>query len=160
MTTETKQLHMEVGGTVRLNGVDGETLSRLVTAARARARELEERGTLAVNEGSEGEVRVAGSVLVALRVLEASVEGERLFPERASSSLIVRAVPVPQTRVVAIGDHLMGASENHPRDDAPLHFRTEYDEADERLEVRLDGSLFATNYLMFLVYMQLTQGRA
>lgn len=160
MTTETMQTHMEVSGTVRLDGASGASAEEVVVAARARAKELEERGALAVEAHGHLAVTVAGSVPVALRVLEASVESGRLFPERAPSSLTVTAAPVRPVRVVAITDHLMGASENHPRDDAPLDFRTEYDESEARLTVRLHGSLFATTYLMFLVYIQLTQGRA
>jgi hypothetical protein len=164
MTTETTQIQMEVGGTVRLEGAGGERAARVLAQARALARELEQRGALAVGVGPEADgyvpVTVAGSVPVALRVLEGSADGVRIFPERAPSSLVVTAAPVRPFRVVAITDHLVGASENHPHDHGPLDFRTEYDEAGARLTVRLTGTLFATSYLMFLVYIQLTQGRS
>jgi hypothetical protein len=159
-----ESLKAEMRGSVRLEGMNQAGSDHLVGLARARARELEEQGPLNV-AGDAGEtgsfvIGFDGAIPCALRVLESRTpDGERFFPERASSSLVVRATPVSQTNVIAITDHLMGASENHPEDDAPLEFRTEYDEAGRELTVSLSGSVFATNYLMLLVWLHLTQSR-
>lgn len=165
MTTEFTRVQGEMSGTVVMSGMDRATVEHVVGEARERARQLTGKGPLQVEGDLDDEgrltVTLTGAVASALRVLEAcSTNGDRLFPERAQSSLLVRGEPVSPQRVVAITDHLMGASENHPRDGAPLDFRTEYDECHKRLAVQIKGSLFSTNYLMFLVHLQLTQGRS
>ena len=165
MTTEAKQVQSRVSGTVRLEGAQAAARQRVLEEARARAAALTERGPLEVTADVDadgtGVLTLHGAVATALRALEARTEGdERLLPEGAPSVLVVRAEPVSPGRVIAITDHLTGASDNHPRDDAPLDYRIDYEEAEARLTVRLMGSLFSTSYLMFLVHMQLTQGRS
>lgn len=165
MTTEARPVQGRVSGTVRLEGLDEDAASRLVESANGRASELTDNGRLDVEAALDADgrawVELEGAVVTALRVLETRNEGgDRLFPEQAHSTFVVHAQPVSPGRVVAINDHLMGASENHPRDDTPLDFRAEYDESEARLALRLSGSLFATSYLMFLIHMQLTQGRS
>jgi hypothetical protein len=165
MTTEAKQIQGRVSGTVRLTDADAAATPRVLEQARARAAALVEKGPLEVSADVEADgtsvLMLRGAVATALRVLEARTEGDaRLFPEAAPSALVVQAEPVSPGRVIAITDHLNGASDNHPRDDAPLGYRIEYAEPEARLTVTLTGSLFSTSYLMFLVHIQLTQGRS
>ena len=79
--------------------------------------------------------------------------------DRADTSFVASVDGVGVEKAVAIGDHLLNAAKNHPPGDSPLDIRTEHDERERRLRVRLNGSLSATSYLLFLVNLHLTQSR-
>ncbi|MGE0161248.1 MAG: hypothetical protein AB7T31_17770 [Gemmatimonadales bacterium] len=103
---------------------------------------------------------ITGEAAAVLRTLEAkSTDGSRVYPEHATASLVVTAEPVGKEKAIGITDHLLGASENHPRDGLPLEFRTDHDEQAERLTVSLQGSVSAVSYLLFLVHLHMTQSR-
>ncbi len=53
----------------------------------------------------------------------------------------------------------MQTQTHHPPGDPPLDVRTEHDERERRLRVKVSGTLFATSYLLFLVNLHLTQSR-
>jgi hypothetical protein len=86
-------------------------------------------------------------------------DGERLFPEGAATALAAVASPATRATAVAVNDHLIAAADNHPREDAPLDFSTEYAEAQRLVTLRVQGSVLAAGYLLFLFYLQMTQSR-
>jgi hypothetical protein len=103
---------------------------------------------------------VTGSLPGVLRLLNGKApSGERLIEEQVGSSFVADVDNVGSEKAVAINDHLLNAAKNHPPGDPPLEVRTEYDAPRARLRVRVDGSLFATSYLLFLVNLHLTQSR-
>jgi hypothetical protein len=103
---------------------------------------------------------VSGSLPGVLRLLNAKTQGgERLIEEGAGTSLVADVDNVGSEKAVVINDHLLNAAKNHPPSDQPLDVRTEHDALHARLTVRVDGSQFATSYLLFLVNLHLTQSR-
>ena len=95
-----------------------------------------------------------------LRLLNGkSPGGERLVDDRADTSLVASVAGVGAQKAVAINDHLLNAAKNHPPGDPPLDVRTEHDEREKCMCVKLNGRLFATSYLLFLVNLHLTQSR-
>ena len=124
-----------VGEPLRVEGTYDDTDSRLVLNVRGDARTV-----LALVDGRY-------------------TQGERLIDERATTSVTVQMTNVSSAKAATISVHLLNASQNHPRDDAPLDIRTEHDEPNAHLTVRLSGSSFATTYLLFLIHLQMTQSR-
>jgi len=105
-------------------------------------------------------LKVTGNLSAVLRVLNGkSPSAERLVEDRAHTSFVASVYDVGAEKAVAISDHLLNAAKNHPPGGSPLEVRTEHDEHERRLRVKLDGSLFATSYLLFLVNLHLTQSR-
>jgi hypothetical protein len=103
---------------------------------------------------------VTGSLPAVLRLLNGKSPGaERLVEDHADTSFIATVSGVGAEKAVAINDHLLNAAKNHPPGDPPLDVRTEHDERESRLRVKVSGSLFATSYLLFLVNLHLTQSR-
>jgi hypothetical protein len=95
-----------------------------------------------------------------LRLLNGkSPSGERLIDERADTSFVASVDNVGAEKAIAINDHLLNAANNHPPGDPPLAVRTEHDEREKRLRVKVGGTLFETSYLLFLVNLHLTQSR-
>ena len=151
----------DVNGIVRVDGIDraaADQLSTMITGASARgpveiAASYDERAARLT-------LTVTGSLPAVLRLLNGkSTTGERLVDDRAETSLVASIDNVGAEKAVAINDHLLNAAKNHPPGDPPLDVRTENDERERRLLVRLNGSLFATSYLLFLVNLHLTQSR-
>jgi len=85
--------------------------------------------------------------------------GERLIGDDASTSVTAEVTGVTSVKAATISNHMQNAAQNKPPEDAALDIRTEHDEAHGHLTVRLSGSLHATTYLLFLVYLQMTQSR-
>jgi hypothetical protein len=66
---------------------------------------------------------------------------------------------VSSEKAATVSNHLLNAARNKPEESGTLDLRTEHDEERRHLTVRLTGSSFATSYLLFLVYLQMTQSR-
>jgi hypothetical protein len=105
-------------------------------------------------------VTVTGGLSSVLRLLNGKSEnGARLVEDGAGTSFVASIYSVSSEKAVAINDHLLNAAKNHPDGDPPLDVRTEHDDHEKVLHVKLNGSLFATSYLLFLVNLHLTQSR-
>jgi hypothetical protein len=101
-----------------------------------------------------------GRLPAVLRLLNGkSASGARLVEDRVGTSLAASVDGVDTAKAIAIGDHLLNAAKNHPPGDPRLEVRTAHDERRAKLQVTLNGSLFATSYLLFLVNLHLTQSR-
>jgi hypothetical protein len=158
------QRRAHVTGAVHLDGIDRARADRSAQLLGDLAA-ASEQGPLEIAEAydearSRLTLTVAGSLPGVLRLLNSKTQGgERLIDERAGTSLVVDVDNVGSEKAVAINDHLLNAAKNHPPGDPPLEVRTEHDARHARLRVRVDGSLFATSYLLFLVNLHLTQSR-
>jgi hypothetical protein len=154
----------EVTGVVRVDAVDRTVADRSAQLIKALAGESAH-GPIEIAEayderGARLTLTVTGSLPAVLRLLNGkSPGGERLVDDRAGTSLVANVEEVGAQKAVAINDHLLNAAKNHPPGDPTLDVRTEHDEREKQLRVRLDGSLFATSYLLFLVNLHLTQSR-
>ena len=153
-----------VTGVVHLDGIDRPTADRSAQVVRDFAAACAH-GPLEIEEAydeprSRLTLTVTGSLPGVLRLLNGKTQGgARLIDDRAGTSLVAGFDNVGSEKAVAINDHLLNAAKNHPRGDQPLDVRTEHDALRARLTVRVDGSLFATSYLLFLVNLHLTQSR-
>jgi hypothetical protein len=154
----------EVTGEVRVERVDRAAAHRSAQLLKALAA-ASTHGPIEIADayderGARLTLTVTGSLAATLRLLNGkSPSGERLIEESADTSLAATVDNVGAEKAVAISDHLLNAAKNHPPGDAPLDVRTEHDEREKRLRVRVTGSLFATSYLLFLVNLHLTQSR-
>ena len=154
----------EVAGVVHVDGVDRGAAERSAQVIRALAI-ASAHGPVEIAEAYEeraarSTLTISGSLPAVLRVLNGkSQAGARVVEERAHTSFVASVDEVGAEKAVAISDHLLNAAKNHPAGDSPLDVRTEHDEHARRLRVKLDGSLFATSYLLFLVNLYLTQSR-
>jgi len=154
----------DVTGVVQVDAIDRTAVDRRAKLVRALAGESA-RGPIEIAEAyDELAVRltltVTGSLSAVLRLLNGkSPSGERLIEELADTSLVASVDNVGAEKAITISDHLLSAAKNHPPGNPPLDVRTEHDERERRLRVRLKGSLFATSYLLFLVNLHLTQSR-
>jgi hypothetical protein len=156
--------HAHVIGVVRLDEIDRTGVDRFVQLVRELARGSAHGPIQIADRYEERDARLTltatGGLSAVMRLLNAKKQsGERLIEERVGSSLVADVDHVGREKAVAINDHLLNAAKNHPPGDPPLDVRTEHDAARARLRVRVDGSLFATSYLLFLVNLHLTQSR-
>jgi hypothetical protein len=154
----------EVTGMVHVDGVDRAAADRSVELISALAL-ASAHGPVEIAEAYDEHaarltLTVTGGLPAVLRVLNGkSPSAERLVEDRADTSLVASVYDVGAEKAVAISDHLLNAAKNHPPGDPPLDVRTEHEARERRLRVRLNGSLFATSYLLFLVNLHLTQSR-
>jgi hypothetical protein len=154
----------EVNGVVHLDDLDRAAADRSARLIRALA-EASAHGPVEIAETYDERaarltLTVSGRLPAVLRVLNGkSPSAERLVAERADTSLVANVHDIGVEKAVAINDHLLNAAKNHPPGEPPLDVRTDHDARAKRLRVRLDGSLFATSYLLFLVNLHLTQSR-
>jgi hypothetical protein len=158
------QRRAHVTGAVHLDGIDRARADRSAQLLRDLAAASAQGALEIVEAYDEARSRlvltVTGSLPGVLRLLNGKTQaGERLIEERVGTSLVADVDSVGSEKAVAINDHLLNAAKNHPPGDPPLDVRTEHDAPHARLRVRVDGSLFATSYLLFLVNLHLTQSR-
>ena len=154
----------DVNGIVRVDGIDRAAADQLSTTITTLSGASAQGPVEIIDAYDERAARltltVTGSLPAVLRLLNGkSTTGERLVDDRAETSLVASIDNVGAEKAVAINDHLLNAAKNHPPGDPPLDVRTEHDQREGRLLVRLNGSLFATSYLLFLVNLHLTQSR-
>jgi len=158
------QRRAHVTGAVHLDGINRAEADRSAQLLRDLA-VTSAHGPLAIEESyddarSRLTLTVAGSLPGVLRLLNGKAQsGERLVEERVGTSFVADVDNVGREKAVAINDHLLNAAKNHPPGDQRIDVRTEHDAPHARLRVRVDGSLFATSYLLFLVNLHLTQSR-
>jgi len=154
----------EVNGVVHVRAVDRAAADRSAQLIRALA-DASAHGPIEIvdaydERAAQLTLTVSGSLPAVLRLLNGkSPSGERHLDERADTALVASVDNVGTEKAVAISDHVLNASKNHPPGDQPLDVRTEHDERDRRLRVKVGGTLFATSYLLFLVNLHLTQSR-
>lgn len=147
-----------------IDGIDRTAAVGIAASARELAR-TSAHGTIDVAEAHDATaarltLTVTGGLPAVLRLLNAkSANGARLVEDGVATSLTATVHAVGTVKAVAIGDHLLNAAKNHPPGGTPLEVHTEHDERRSLLTVTLQGSLFATAYLLFLVNLQLTQSR-
>jgi len=156
--------HAHLIGVVHLDDIDRAEADRSVQLVRELARGSAHGPIEIADRYEERDARLTltatGGLAAVLRLLNAKTQsGERLIEERVGSSLVADVDNVGSEKAVAINDHLLNAAKNHPPGDPPLDVRTKHDVPHARLRVRVDGSLFATSYLLFLVNLHLTQSR-
>lgn len=154
----------EATGVVHVSAIEPEKAERLIGLARAAAG-ASAHGPIDVAEsyderGARLTMTATGTLPGVLRLLNGkSASGERMFSDASVSAMTARITNVDSVKAVAIGDHLLNAAKNHPPGDPPLDVRTEDVEQRALLRVTLNGSLYATSYLLFLVNLHLTQSR-
>jgi hypothetical protein len=154
----------EVTGVVRLDALDRAAADRSSQLIKGLASASAHGHVEVADAYDEAAARltltVTGSLPAVLRLLNGkSPSAERLVEDRADTALVATVDGVGAEKAVAITDHLLNAAKNHPPDDPPLDLQTEHDERERKLRVKVDGSLFATSYLLFLVNLHLTQSR-
>jgi hypothetical protein len=158
------QRRAHVTGAAHLDGIDRAEADRSAQLLRDLAA-ASAHGPLEIAEAYDGArsrltLTVTGSLPGVLRLLNGKTQsGERLIEDRVGTSFVADVDNVGSDKAVAINDHLLNAAKNHPPGDPPLDLRTEHDAAHARLRVRVNGSLFATSYLLFLLNLHLTQSR-
>jgi hypothetical protein len=154
----------EVTGVLHVDGIERAAADRLAKAIAALA-DASAHGPIEIADAYDERaarvtLTVGGSLAAVLRLLNGkSPGGERVVDDRAGTTFKATIDNVGAEKAVAINDHLLNAAKNHPPGDPPLGVRTEHDEREKRLSVRVSGSLFATAYLLFLVNLHLTQSR-
>jgi hypothetical protein len=141
----------------RLDGVDGPASTRLVERLRAATDTLVVEGS---HSGSHLALTMRGDARTMLALLDGRLtDGEKILADTTPTVVSADVDHVSSEKAATVSNHLLNAAQNKPEDGGALDIRTEHDEARSHLTVRLTGSAFATSYLLFLVYLQMTQSR-
>lgn len=159
-------LRAETTGIVVADGVDRDEAQRIERALVETVAAVTAKGRFHVEQAydepqSRLRLTLEGALAPVLAFLGSkSGNGERLIGDRAHTSMTVTIHPATTPKAIAINDHLLAATKNRPPEDGEVTVRTERDEAGARLVVHVDGSLYSSSYLLFLVHLHLTQSRS